>query len=184
MNHNMADLVTTMVELVEMPREERHTTPAGRSLRIKYMAGCAMVENDFDAIAQNKAFGEFRSELKRLAALVTDCEVRRSSADAWRVYADDPRTELVTAIRDAGIAIDEPERIAADGKLARFHVEGDRRGSRNGWAALFDDVAGVAVSFGHWKRGASGTWSLGRGRLTKAERAPARGDGQAHAPVR
>lgn len=83
----------------------------------------------------------------------------------------DPRLAVVAAIRDAGIAIDEPERIVADGKLTRFHVEGDRHGSRNGWAVLFDDAAGVAASFGHWKSGASGTWSMGRGILTEAERA-------------
>jgi hypothetical protein len=53
-----------------MPREERHTTPAGRSLWIKYMAGCAMVENDFETFARNKAFEEFWSELHRLVALV------------------------------------------------------------------------------------------------------------------
>lgn len=93
-----------------------------------------------------------------------------TAANAWRVYGDDPRASLVAAIRDAGIPIDEPDRIVADGQLVRFHVEGDRRGSRNGWAVLFDDAAGVAASFGHWKSGASGTWSMGRGRLTEAER--------------
>lgn len=93
------------------------------------------------------------------------------AADSWRAYTADPRAALVSAIRDAGIAIDEPERIVADGHLVRFHVEGDRRGSRNGWAVLFDDAAGVAASFGHWKSGASGTWRMGRGRLTEAERA-------------
>jgi hypothetical protein len=31
-----------------------------------------MVENDFEAFARNKAFDEFRSELKRLAALATE----------------------------------------------------------------------------------------------------------------
>lgn len=97
--------------------------------------------------------------------------MKQAHADSWRVYTDDPRAALVAAIRDAGIAIDEPERIVADGKLTRFHVEGDRHGSRNGWAVLFDDAAGVAASFGHWKSGASGTWSMGRGRLTEGERA-------------
>lgn len=97
-------------------------------------------------------------------------EGRRGGYDTAAMNID-PRSALVTAIRDAGIAIDEPERIVADGKLTRFHVEGDRHGSRNGWAVLFDDAAGVAASFGHWKSGASGTWSMGRGRLTEAERA-------------
>ena len=93
------------------------------------------------------------------------------SAASWRVYADDPCTAMVGAIRDGGIAIDEPERIAADGKLTRFHVEGDRHGSRNGWCVLFDDASGVAGSFGHWRTGVSDTWRMGRGRLSEAERA-------------
>lgn len=93
-----------------------------------------------------------------------------TAANAWRVYADDPRTALVTAIRDAGIAIAEPERIVSDGKLTRFHVDGDRHGSRNGWCILFDDAGGVAGSFGHWRTGITGTWRMGRGTLTDAER--------------
>lgn len=82
----------------------------------------------------------------------------------------DLHATFVQAIRDAGIAIDEPDRITADGKLTRFHVEGDRRGSRNGWAVLFDDAGGMAGSFGHWRGGASGTWRMGRGILAPAER--------------
>lgn len=70
MPHDMADLLVTMAKISDMPREERHTTPAGRALWIKYMAGCAMVENNFEAFAQNRAFDTFRSELKRLAAQV------------------------------------------------------------------------------------------------------------------
>ena len=70
MTHDMADLLTTMAKISDMPREERHTTPAGRALWIKYMAGCAMVETDFEAFARNRAFNTFRSELKRLAAMV------------------------------------------------------------------------------------------------------------------
>lgn len=96
--------------------------------------------------------------------------MRHAQADSWRVYADDPRAALVAAIRDAGIAIDEPEHIVADGKLTRFHVEGDRHRSRNGWCVLFDDAGGVAGSFGHWRTGTTGTWRMGRGRLTDAER--------------
>lgn len=70
MSHDMADLLVTLTRIHDMPREERHTTPAGRSLWIKYMAGCALVETNFEAYARNKAFDEFRSELKRLADLV------------------------------------------------------------------------------------------------------------------
>ena len=72
MTHDMADLLVTLTKIHDMPREERHTTPAGRSLWIKYMAACAMVENDFEAFAGNKAFDEFRRELHRLVALVEE----------------------------------------------------------------------------------------------------------------
>lgn len=70
MSHDMADLLVTLTKISDMPREERHTTPAGRALWAKYMAYCAMVETDFEAFSRNKTFDEFRSELKRLADLV------------------------------------------------------------------------------------------------------------------
>jgi hypothetical protein len=70
MTHDMADLLVTLGKISDMPREERHTTPAGRALWIKYMAGCAMVDTNFEAFAQNRAFEPFRSELKRLVAQV------------------------------------------------------------------------------------------------------------------
>ncbi len=70
MSHDMADLLVTMTKLSDMPRDRRHSTPAGRALWAKYMAYCAMVDTDFEAFARNKAFDEFRSELKRLADLV------------------------------------------------------------------------------------------------------------------
>jgi len=70
MSGDMADLLAVMTGLADMPRDKRHTTPAGRALWVKWMAGCALVENNFEAFAQNRAFEEFRSELKRLAAQV------------------------------------------------------------------------------------------------------------------
>jgi putative DNA primase/helicase len=46
----------------------------------------------------------------------------------------------------------------ADGAIHRFHVPGDRAGSRNGWYVLFLD--GIASGcFGSWKTGTSHTWS-------------------------
>ena len=77
MTHDMADLLVTMAEILDMPCKERHTTPAGRALWIKYMAGCAMVDTDFEAFAQNKGFDEFRRELHRLAALVEESGERQ-----------------------------------------------------------------------------------------------------------
>jgi len=45
-----------------------------------------------------------------------------------------------------------------DGAIHRFHVPGDRAGSRNGWYVLHLD--GIAFGlFGSWKAGGSQTWS-------------------------
>ena len=46
-----------------------------------------------------------------------------------------------------------------DGQIHRFHVPGDRTGSRNGWYVLYLD--GIAAgAFGSWKAGASwSTWN-------------------------
>ncbi|MGH8125980.1 MAG: hypothetical protein ACREPK_09065 [Rhodanobacteraceae bacterium] len=73
MTHDMADLLVTLAKILDMPREARHTMPAGRALWAKYMAYCAMVETDFEAFARNKAFDEFRRELHRLVAQVEAC---------------------------------------------------------------------------------------------------------------
>jgi putative DNA primase/helicase len=46
--------------------------------------------------------------------------------------------------------------ITADGKLQRFHINGDKPRSRNGWAVLF--TAPLAGAFGCWKRGVNEKW--------------------------
>jgi putative DNA primase/helicase len=76
---------------------------------------------------------------------------------------------LRTAMLDAGLAC--RGEIIPDGTLHRFHVEGDRRGSRNGWYVLYLD--GVpAGSFGSWKTGETRTWCAREThRFTEAERA-------------
>lgn len=59
------------------------------------------------------------------------------------------------AMQTAGIETDAA--IIADGTLQRFHVAGDRSGSKNGWYVLHaDDPA--AGQFGCFKRGISETW--------------------------
>lgn len=45
-----------------------------------------------------------------------------------------------------------------DAQLHRFHVPGDRSGSRNGWYVLFPDGL-AAGAFGSWKAGAVHQWS-------------------------
>lgn len=48
----------------------------------------------------------------------------------------------------------------ADATLHRFHVPGDRTGSRNGWYVLFADGLAAGV-FGSWKAGNTHYWSNG-----------------------
>ena len=62
------------------------------------------------------------------------------------------------------------EKIVADGQLHRFHVNGDRPGSLNGWYVLF--YGGIpAGAFGSWKTGEKHSWCLkDRNQLTTAER--------------
>lgn len=75
--------------------------------------------------------------------------------------------ELITA----GVRPSNPAEIIGDGHLHRFHVDGDRRGSRNGWAVLYMDGL-PAGAFGNWKTGAIGQWcARDRQSMTPAERA-------------
>lgn len=59
------------------------------------------------------------------------------------------------ALDNAGLST--KDKIIPDGNLHRFHVNGDRNGSKNGWYVLFGD--GVpAGCFGSWRTGDKGTW--------------------------
>ena len=64
-------------------------------------------------------------------------------------------TGFTEAMQSAGIS--PPADIIADGKIHRFHIEGDRPRSTNGWYVLHDNP--LAGSFGCWKRGIRETWS-------------------------
>lgn len=59
----------------------------------------------------------------------------------------------------------------ADGRPQRFHVDGDSKGTRNGWYVLFAD--GVpAGEFGSWKTGEAHTWIGAKPEdITKEQRA-------------
>ncbi|WP_154048410.1 hypothetical protein [Thiomonas intermedia] len=67
----------------------------------------------------------------------------------------DPVAALLELLDQQGIAPADREDIAADGVLRRFRIEGDRRGTLNGWAVLHSDHGAA----GSWKTGASCTWS-------------------------
>lgn len=53
--------------------------------------------------------------------------------------------------------ITPPQQIIADGQLHRFHLEGDKRSSKNGWYVLFASQTSCGV-FGDWKRDNSQKW--------------------------
>lgn len=78
---------------------------------------------------------------------------------------------FLKAMVDAGInPVFTRGGIEPDGRLVRFHVQGDRKGSRNGWAILFGD--GIpAGAFGTWKDGAGHNWcAKSQSELTDDER--------------
>jgi len=79
--------------------------------------------------------------------------------------------EIFNAFRDAmhGAGIAPPDRIEPDGALHRFHVQGDRTGSANGWYLLHLDRR-AAGAFGSWKTGAWSKWSADSGRESNADR--------------
>lgn len=53
--------------------------------------------------------------------------------------------------------IHPPIHIKATGRIERFYIEGDRRGTKNGWYVLFpDQIPGGA--YGSWKLNITNTW--------------------------
>lgn len=77
-----------------------------------------------------------------------------------------PVDEFADALVRAGIPA---ERIIPDGRLHRYHIEGDKLGTLNGWYVLHLD--GIpAGAYGSWKHSVTGTWRAGGGRLSAADR--------------
>ena len=68
------------------------------------------------------------------------------------------------AMANDGIAIDQVP--IPDGEIHRFHIEGDKAGSVNGWYVFY----GRGGAFGCWKRGFTQKWSDGYGELSPADR--------------
>lgn len=79
----------------------------------------------------------------------------------------DPTSCLLERMRAAGIKPSDPSAIILDHRVHRFHVEGDKRGSRNGWAVLYADHG----AGGSWKAGVFVTWSArDTWRMTRQEK--------------
>jgi len=53
--------------------------------------------------------------------------------------------------------ITPPNEIIADGKLHRFHIEGDKSGSKNGWYVLHLGCVACGI-YGSWKKGGYLKW--------------------------
>ena len=83
------------------------------------------------------------------------------------------------AMRNTGIETDAD--LIADGHLHRFHVEGDRHGSRNGWYVLHDGNH-PAAAFGCNKRGITCRWRASQTQpLSQHDRAQIEADRKARA---
>jgi putative DNA primase/helicase len=68
-------------------------------------------------------------------------------------------TNVIEQLRSVmrAASIEPPEAIIADGRLHRFYIEGDKRGTCNGWYVLYLD--GIpSGAFGSWKTGETHTW--------------------------
>ena len=63
--------------------------------------------------------------------------------------------QFLSELKKAGLYT--KDRIIPDGRLHRFHVDGDRPGSKNGWYALYGDNV-PAGAFGSWKTGQTFKW--------------------------
>ena len=79
----------------------------------------------------------------------------------------DTINQFRTAMLDAGLT--PPDVIAADGQLYRFHVEGDKPGTRNGYYVLHLDGRAAGI-FGSWKTGLRSTWAADGKRMSDTER--------------
>lgn len=76
--------------------------------------------------------------------------------------------DFKTALERAGLGTKDA--ITPDGRLHRFHVHGDKVGSKNGWYVLYGDGL-PAGAFGSWKTGQSYKWcAKAENYLTATER--------------
>ncbi len=64
-------------------------------------------------------------------------------------------SEFKAALDAAGLSTKAA--IIADGRLRRFYIKGDKKGSLNGWYVLHAEEI-MAGAFGSWKHGINETW--------------------------
>lgn len=66
-------------------------------------------------------------------------------------------SSMLDAMRAAGLAPHKDVDLREDGKLTRYRVQGDKAGSRNGWAVLYSHPISSGA-FGSWKTGETHAW--------------------------
>lgn len=80
------------------------------------------------------------------------------------------RDAFIDALRAAGLEPVKPIRLI-EGKLERFRVDGDKAGSKNGWAVLYSEPSPWGA-FGSWRTGESHNWKATTNeQMTAAQRA-------------
>ena len=89
-----------------------------------------------------------------------------STASHGSTADDRPIERFREAIVSTGLV--PPEHIEADSRLHRFHVAGDKPGSRNGWYILHLDRH-PAGAFGSWKLRGTHTWSSDQTTISAAQ---------------
>lgn len=77
-----------------------------------------------------------------------------------------PTDEFIEAMRSAGLGIKDT--IKDDGQIHRFYVQGDKKGSLNGWYVFFAGER-PAGAFGSWKTGQQHKWASGCKHLSRAQ---------------
>lgn len=81
---------------------------------------------------------------------------------------------IYEAMAAAGLAPHGDLHVVDDGKLTRYRVQGDKAGSRNGWAVLYSHPI-RSGAFGSWKTGETHSWrEASQKPHTPAERAELR----------
>lgn len=85
------------------------------------------------------------------------CSVVAKPGGVNRVILVGNLGNMIDAMRGAGLAPHGDLSLAGDGKLQRYRIEGDKAGSRNGWAVLYSHPV-MAGAFGSWKIGETHTW--------------------------
>lgn len=94
---------------------------------------------------------------KSIGELLSEAALRPIPAKLSR--REQSYAETVDQFRDAmrAAGVSTAAKITADGKLERFHVEGDKPGTKNGWYVLHADGL-PAGEFGRWNRDFKQSW--------------------------